>query len=412
MSGESENVKYIYRLPPCPAYDVAGMESWLGSMAEQGLLLCEDGFWFGIATFRQAPAQHMVYRLEAVPKGKAFDDNSAPDEEAQQIAAQYGWEYVTRRGEFDIYRTDCEDMRELNTDPAVQALAMKAVRSRQMGNLFVWFFWLILYPMLRNGGRIYAAPLLTTVTLGLPLTLFSLLMLIWLFTRTVVSAVQLEKMRRRLKRGEPIEHRKDWQSRARRHQVMTVARVVLVTVWIIVLAVTMLNLMVETNEVTLNEYLAGHDIPFATVEDIAATQGQAVKTRQTMNGFGNTVRAWSDALTPVSLDYCEIAEVTLTDGRTIEGGLYVDYHETAAPWIAAQLAREYQRFDRSKKNYKPLTLSLPDANFAVAYLDNIHMQTVVIQQGKYVIHASFHPYSNSMDIPLEVWAEVLSDSLQ
>ena len=36
--------KRIYRLPPCPAYDVEAMESWLGAMAEQGWVLEQDGF--------------------------------------------------------------------------------------------------------------------------------------------------------------------------------------------------------------------------------------------------------------------------------------------------------------------------------------------------------------------------------
>ena len=411
MSGESENVKYIYRLPPCPAYDVAGMESWLESMAEQGLLLCEDGFWFGIATFRQAPARRMIYRLEAIPKGKAFDDNSAPDEEAQQIAAQYGWEYVTRRGEFDIYRTGSEDARELNTDPAVQALAMKAVRSRQRGVLFEWLFWLVLYPLLRNGGVVMRSPILTSVTLGLPLTVFSVCMLAWLIGRSMVCVVQLERMYRRLKQGEALEHRKDWQFRARRHQVMTVVRAVLVTVWIIWLAVTTLNWMAESNEVSLEEYTATHEIPFVTVSGLAEQIGEVRDCRWLVTGYGNTVQAWSEFLSPVNIDYCEIAEVTLTDGRILDGGLYVDYHETVSPWVASRLAREYHRIDQRDDDYKLLEVDLPDVDFAVAYLDELHWETVVLQKGNTVIHASFHIYGDT-EVPLEMWAAVLADSLK
>lgn len=412
MKNEHEEIRYSYRLPPCPMYDVAGMESWLGELAEQGLLLCEDGFWFGIATFRHAPAQRMTYRLEAVPRRRAFDDNTAPDEEAQTLAAQYGWEYVTRRGEFDIYRTDREDARELNTDPRVQALALRAVRARQRDNLLIWLFWLILYPLLRGGAALYRAPLLTAVTLGTPLAVFGTVIPAWLFARTMISTVQLSRMYRRLRRGETLPHRKDWQARARRYQVMSVVRTVLTVVWIVWLGVVTLHLMAGTGEVTWDEYLSEQDIPFATVADIAATQGQVTDARLTMSGFGNTVRAWGDILAPRSLDACHIAEVTLADGRMVTGGLYVEYHETAAPWIAAQLAREYHALDRREKNYEPLSLTLDGADTVIAYRNNIHMPTVVIQVGTRIIRASFHPYSQSMDIPPEVWAQAICDSIQ
>ena len=41
----------IWRLPPCPPYDVEGMESWLSDMAAQGWKLEPDDFFFGIASF-------------------------------------------------------------------------------------------------------------------------------------------------------------------------------------------------------------------------------------------------------------------------------------------------------------------------------------------------------------------------
>ena len=40
-----------YRLPPCPAWDVEGMERWLEDMAERGFFLAKDGFFAGFAAF-------------------------------------------------------------------------------------------------------------------------------------------------------------------------------------------------------------------------------------------------------------------------------------------------------------------------------------------------------------------------
>ena len=414
---ESENIKYIHRLPSCPAYDVSGTEQWLADMAAEGLFLSPDGFSLGLATFERRAPGVVRYRLEAVPKIGFFDEADTPDTEAVDLASQYGWEYVARRGEFYIYRTVREDARELNTDPRVQALAMKAVRSRQRAAILDLLFWLILWPLMQNGAAVYRSPMLTAVTLGTWLTLFSVVMVGWLCTRAVVRAVMLERLYRRLSRGHTVSDFREDKSvrtrRTRRHRAVTVIRAVLVTLWILLLAIRLLNWMSETDEVSLNDYLAaGHEIPFATVRDFAETQGEPVSYRQTMSGFGNTVTAWHDLLSPGSLDFCEIAEVTLADGRVIEGGLYVDYHETAAPWIAARIAREYHRLDRRDEDYRLMEIVLPEADYAVAYLDRLHMETVVIQIGSRVIHASFHPYSNTWDVPTEAWVGQLAESLR
>ena len=40
------------------------------------------------------------------------------------------------------------------------------------------------------------------------------------------------------------------------------------------------------------------------------------------------------------------------------------------------------------------------------------MQTVILQKGRYVIHASFHLYSDTVELPMEVWAAELANALQ
>ena len=416
MSEANENIRYAYRLPPCPAYDVAGTERWLAEMAAEGLFLAPDGFFLGLVSFERREPSAARYRLEAVPKIGFFDDSDPPKTEATDLAAEYGWEYVARRGEFYIYRTLREDARELNTDPRVQAIAMKAVRARQRWAITDLLFWLILWPLLQNGAIVYRSPLLTAVTLGTWLTLFSMAMIVWLCGGAIVRAVMLERLYRRLARGESAESEESAGARrkqARRHRAVTVIRAVLVTVWILLLAVRMLNWMSETDEVSLREYLAaGNEIPFADMQEIAITQGMPADYRQTVSGWGNTVTAWRDVLSPVNIDFCEIAEVTLIDGRVLDGGLYVDYHEAAAPWVAARLARDYHRLDRRDEDYRPMEIDLPEADYAVAYLNELHMPTVVIQIGRRVIHASFHAYSDEVEIPLEVWAGVLAESIQ
>ena len=117
-------------LVPCPDYDVEGTECWLTDLAREGLLLKKDGLFAGVAVFERAVPQRVQYRLEAAQKDTGLlGDGYEPDPEQVELCAQYGWEYVARRGEFYIYRSHDPAARELNTDPAVQALALKAVKS-------------------------------------------------------------------------------------------------------------------------------------------------------------------------------------------------------------------------------------------------------------------------------------------
>ena len=415
MSQTKSDVKYTHRIAPCPAYDVAGTERWLSDMARRGLHLAPDGFALGLVSFERGEPRTVRYRLDAIPRRGFFDDGDRPDEEAVELAAEYGWEYVGRRGEFYVYRAESEDARELNTDSHVQALAMKAVRSRQRWALLDILFWLLIYPLARNGGLLYRTPLLTSLTFGTYLTLFSLTMITWYCARAIIRAVTLERHYRRLSRGETFTDEPGRERhRARRHRAVTVVRVVLTVFWVVLVAVRTLNLMSEQGEVGLEQYLAeGGEIPFATVSELVATQGEVSTYRYTMSAFGNTVHVWRDPLAPVNIDYCEIAEVVLSSGRVIEGGLYVEYHEAANERIAAALVREHLRFDsRRGKRYEPLDIALSvPVDQVYAYRDNLHMPTVIIRIGDRVIRASFHRYSESAEIPIEVWARVVAERI-
>ncbi len=142
----------VYRLPPCPSYDVEGMESWLSDQAEKGLFLCRDGFFAGIAAFDRTEPRSVRFRLEPASKaiGLFAEGGTEPDPEAKDLNEYYVWNYLASWGQFFIYFTDRQDARELNTDPAVQALALNLVRRRERGSFLSSVFWLLVYPLLRH----------------------------------------------------------------------------------------------------------------------------------------------------------------------------------------------------------------------------------------------------------------------
>ena len=65
--------KRVYRLVPCPWYDVEGIESWLESMAREGYFLRKEAFFSGFTSFEQGEPKTVRYRLEA----PVFSQNQA-----------------------------------------------------------------------------------------------------------------------------------------------------------------------------------------------------------------------------------------------------------------------------------------------------------------------------------------------
>jgi len=102
----------------------------------------------------------------------------------------------------------------------------------------------------------------------------------------------------------------------------------------------------------------------------------------------------------------------LSDGRILDGGLYVDYHETVSPFLAKRLAMEYYQKDKREKNYEALKAPNLSVDFVVAYNNNVHFPTIVIQEGNKVVHVSFYQTSSNYTMELEEWSSIVAESIK
>lgn len=406
----SEEIRYAYRPAPCPAYDVEGTESWLSDLSAEGLFLSADGFFCGIGIFERREPRRLIYRLEAAerPAGVMGGD-APPDDEIVDISASMGWQYVSRRGNFCIYAAESPAVREPNTDPAVQAMALAQLSRRVRGTVIdimvELLIWCFLFPFFRGGGQI----LIAAINMGTWFWLWGHLLLAWFIIDSCRRGFFLRRLRKRLLANGYLDHAKDWRKNALRHYLLRFAKILAVAAWIIVLLVRLNHGILGTHEISIDEYEA--DPPFATMIDLAPDGDY---TRQSIFGdMGNSVRVWSDWLSPVNYAWDEVAYIRDGDTTILSGGLYIDYHETAAPWIAHILAKEYHRTERwdLHGDYALLEIDPPDADYAAAFLDSIHMPTVVLQKGKYIIHATFHQHSESFEIPLSDWIARMAECL-
>ena len=404
MSGSNEEKKTYYRLAPCASYDVEGMESWLEDMAEQGLFLSSDGFFCGFGFFHKEEPGRAKYRLQASEEqGSVLSDGDVPEKEQQEISEALGWEFVARRGEFYIYRSIKEDVRELNTDPRVQAITMKMVQNRQFSSIISCLIWLILYPLLKKNGAIIV-PMLYMKTW---FYLFSMVLILWFFLGSVWKLVHYTRLRKKLRKGEQLNRDKNWRKRAWLYPTKNVVLIVLCCVWGCLVLANIHRSVLFEDEIPLKEYTGNP--PFATMADIAPGNPYEIEPM----GYANTVTEWSDVLAPVNFIWEEYASVQVSEERTVFGFWDVNYHEVKWKWMAKLLAKDYMKLDQ-ERDFELIGEMDLGVDYAVAYMDDIHMEKVILVHGNKVLQGTFHEYSGEQEnfFSLEEWAKIMADSIK
>ncbi len=410
MEMAEENIRYVYRPVPCPAYDVEGTESWLSDLAAEGLVLSSDGFFLGFGIFVRGEPTQIRYRLEAAERGTdLLGSGDAPQDEAIELSESLGWRYVTRRGDFYVYASDSPNVRELNTDPAVQALALEQVvrrlRVSVLSLIFELLFFCFLLPLLRGGGQI----LIAAIQIGTWFWLWGRLLILWYLVDGFLRTRHLNGLHKRLLQEGSVDHAKNWRRSALRHYLLRVLRTISVIAWIITLLCLMNSALLGKRETPIAAYT--EDPPFPTLVDLA--DSEVIEYRAVFPDIANTVSTWTDWLSPVNYRWEEIAEVRFADGTVIEGGYDADYHEMRTDWLAEALAREYHRVERwdFDGDYARMEVALPDVDYAVAFYDGIRIPTVVLRKGKKVVRISFNQHGED-SVSIEEFAALAAEYLK
>ena len=377
----------LYRIPPCPAYDIPGMEAWLQDMAEKGWKLCYDGFFWGVASFEKAPPEKLRFRLEATAtNGGLLSEEYAPADGAFQLAREMGWDYRGRRGQFHIYSAADPQAPELNSDPAVQAMTLgvlgKYLRRELRSSVLMFLTYFLLY---FSDMTLTAAVTLGSWRIGLLLGLF-----LWELRRKAKALARLSRLKRELESTGAFDGRPA-------SRTFAPAQLLRLALWCFTALSLLLRMgagLVEEDAVALEHYEA--PLPFATLAELYPES--KIDLQQGL--LDSEVTLWRDTLAPVNIDYTEYAAVTAPDGTKTDCYLSVEYHETRFEWMAAGLAREFVR----QSGDNPLDhlaarifgddpvhateLSLPGADYAAYYYKFRGSPYLVLQKDNRVLRVS------------------------
>ncbi len=394
---DAHTQKNTFRLAPCPSYDIEGLESWLSDCAAAGLCLKQHGVHLGVFCFTKEAPQQRIYRLEATKNPSIFcNENNMPTEDVVALYHELGWDYVARYQNFDIYCTENATVRELNTDPTLQALTLGMIKKRQITATI----WPTVQFLLVAAIALYEDGLLRiTLTLGSPLILLWLVsFLFWIYTM-VREIVHLSKLRKTLHETGTLNHHKNWQVQQKANFTRAGIAWGLVLLSLGGLCFRWQQLNNDAGRISLAEYT--QDPPFATLTDMMDEDAIYTYTAKNWVNNANTVVTWQDPLAPENIEWIEAATIEQDDTFVTAPSYNVTYHQLATPWLAKQLAQEYSNqiangFSRADP---PALTSIPDADHFAIY-DVYLGVTFIIQQGNKVACVTFYdPMVDNDDAP-------------
>lgn len=369
--------KKIYKIPPVLSYDIEGMENWLSDMALDGWLLSEDGIKLGVAVFEKAEPTKMRYCLVGSKNGtRAIHENDGePEYEEIKHIKEYGWEYIAKRDGFHIYRSEDPEARELNTDPEVQALALKAVANRQGMLPALALVWLALHPLAKARFNIFEV----SFQVSSWLFLLWFIAAIWILAGIIARCVHLGKLRRRLRQTGSISKGKNRREMRGAVILRSVLNVLMVIIFLFGSGVIYCRNHLQRDNLPLSKFQG--EPPFATIADFVPGDEYISAYRSN----GNCFSLWSDLISPVCITWDEGATVYLEDGGAYSCWFVAEYYETRADWIAKAIAKESYSDVRWDRRFETFDVDIPDTDFAAAYYNEVGCPVIIIQNGSKVL---------------------------
>lgn len=374
-----ETTRPVYRLCPCFALDVEGIQTWLEDLALEGLHLDADGGFMGIFRFRRGAPRKVRYRMVPVkePQGFFSDMAEEPDAEERAFTAHCGWEYLLRYGSFFLYRAEDPQARPLHTDPAIHAMSMAALKKQKNRTVLSLGVYLLLMSLL---GR---TPILSVFRSGATFGLLYLLsitgLLAWLLLGSGADFLRLHRYQKRLLAGDSLETRRDWRPGAWLRRCLRFAPLALILLYFCSLGSALFK---TVDRLPLEQLPTA--LPFATLSD---TFPDTPLDRQNTMGDYGTGLMYQTALSE-NYEWNETADLTY-QGQPYYALLRLQHHDTFSSWWAKGLFRDYYTYEAQRYRGKRFELlEAPQTPFdEIRVFRSYGILHILIRQGSSVTHA-------------------------
>ena len=400
MTVTEQKDRLIHRTCPCFANDIEGIQTWLEDMAKEGLFPQPDSRFLSVFSFRKGAPQTLRYRMEAVEARGLWSASDGPDREMRETFAQMGWEFVDYFGNYHIYRSADPQAPELNTDPALQAITLNTLKKEQQSAVVYAVLYPLLYSFVSSSAM---SPFRMLVTAGPWLVGAIVGFLLWAFLSSALTVIRLGKYQKRLKAGESLMQRKDWRKTS--HLAKWLRLIPGTTALMLLVS---LGILLNTTTVRQPLDTAPENLPFTTLEEIFP---DAEIQRGGTFGDYNTFVFYNTAFS-ANYEWDEYGHVAQPDG-TYFCIARLEFHDTAAPWLAKFTARDHYRYEKRRHNGKRFEEEVPpETAFDTLYLFRSYgILHIIGQEGKQVFHATVQ-FDDPNDEPCwNLWLQAMEEKL-
>ena len=400
MTAEKKE-RMVYRLCPCFSHDIGGIQTWLEDLALEGLFLEPDGRILSVFTFRRGTPRKALYRLEAWESRGSVSAADGPDWDIKETFSQMGWQYLVNFGSFHIYRSFDPNVRELNTDPAVQSLTLNTLKKNQRSTAILTVVNVLLLLFMSSSPGVYLWRLAVTAGPFLPLSIIGVFL--WAFVSSLLATIRLHRYQKRLRRGESLTARSPWKPTAHLAKCARLLPCVLVLAAIVSLCSFGLK---ASGKQPVEE--CREPMPFATLEEIFP-DGRFDRTG--IFDDYNTFVSY-DTLLAANCQWNEFSYITQADG-TYYCLVRLEYHETLAPWLARLTARDHYRYEQRRYSGKRFEdAAAPETEFDTIYIFRSYgILHIVVQEGSTAAHATIHMEDPNREPCWELWLEAMEEKL-
>ena len=400
---DNKNTKYTIRMSPCPVYDIAGMDSWLESMAHKGLVLCHSVM--GLAVFEKREPVHARYQLALLPY-EPLMEKGIPTAQGEMIALceEYGWSYITKRGRFGIFVTEDAAARMLYSDNELESAEYEELRRSENSALRSNLLWLlIIAPLMLFKDNMLQSCLM----IGTEIYLLLFAAMTWHVVNNIRNIIQLRKLEGQLKSGESLRDCRIAQH-SMAYRAYILVPIVCFILLVVLLAVRMdysYNRLYEDAPQGYQTLLSyAEPLPFARLEDAVNGVDIDIDTN-------DTVKKEHDILAPLMLTVFQYDRYRMEDGTTRDYRVYVEYYEMIHPALAMRLAEEIHTEDKNfwDTRYTEYTLPSLDVDYAIAY--EAFNPKLILVKDNLVLAVSLDSYGEE-PLPIEQWSRVYAESLK
>ena len=267
----------------------------------------------------------------------------------------------------------------------------------------IWIFLFEAILVISALGRLFGEMFRYLVTFGAIYAASFAIILVTALAVMVLHLCQITSLHIRIKKRVPLDHNKPWRKGAIWHRLGSVVFALLYLLFIGAILTQCTDTLASYGQ-KIDDYPG--DPPFVTIGDLYP-EGEYNNT--SIGGY-NQYTAYSRDIAPVNIEWREYATVVTPEGEELEGALIVEYHETAAPWIAEGFAKELLRVALGESYNDPMDAPELDADYVAAYSFS-GLPTLILQKGNIVVTARFS-FDDGNGYPVDRWAELMLQMLE